>query len=369
MRASFGRGVVHGARQYWNRRLFGAVVSGARRRYLVGVAPNRTRCARPGRDPTVSVIHGRYVSYTEAGAGPVLLLVHGMAGTAENWRQVIEPLALRNTVIAPDFPGHGLSGARRRRLLASAASPAACATCCSRSATSARRWSATASAAASRCSSPTSSRSWSSAWCWSPAAASGPTSARSCGPRRCPAPTSSSPPPPGPAARSARCSAAASALVGLRPNADVAEVARGYASLADAERRKAFLATLRAVVGTERPARRRPRPPLPGRGAAAPDRLGRARPDHPGLPRRSGAPTSSPAAASRSSTASATCPSSRPRPLRRRPRTLPRRDRAGRVRPRRVARPLQDAPSGTPRRARQDSNLRPLPPEGSALSS
>ena len=32
-----------------------------------------------------------------------------MAGTAENWQSVIEPLALRNSVIAPDFPGHGLS--------------------------------------------------------------------------------------------------------------------------------------------------------------------------------------------------------------------------------------------------------------------
>ena len=38
-----------------------------------------------------------------------------------------------------------------------------------------RRWSATRSAAASRCSSPTSSRRWSSGWCWSPAAASVPT--------------------------------------------------------------------------------------------------------------------------------------------------------------------------------------------------
>jgi len=38
--------------------------------------------------------------------------------------------------------------------------------------------------------------------------------------------------------------------IGLRPNADLAEVARGYASLADPERRAAFLETLRAVVGT-----------------------------------------------------------------------------------------------------------------------
>ncbi|HSK49572.1 MAG TPA: alpha/beta fold hydrolase, partial [Solirubrobacterales bacterium] len=54
-----------------------------------------------------ATIHGRSLTYLEAGEGPVLLLVHGMAGTAANWRSVIEPLALRHTVIAPDFPGHG----------------------------------------------------------------------------------------------------------------------------------------------------------------------------------------------------------------------------------------------------------------------
>jgi pimeloyl-ACP methyl ester carboxylesterase len=40
-------------------------------------------------------------------------------------------------------------------------------------------------------------------------------------------------------------------LLGMRPNADLAEVARGYASLSDPERRKAFLATLKSVVGTD----------------------------------------------------------------------------------------------------------------------
>ena len=38
------------------------------------------------------------------------------------------------------------------------------------------------------------------------------------------------------------------AAVGLQPSPDVAEVARGYASLRDAERRAAFLAALRSVV-------------------------------------------------------------------------------------------------------------------------
>jgi pimeloyl-ACP methyl ester carboxylesterase len=54
-------------------------------------------------------LHGRETGYLSAGAGPVLLLVHGMAGTCENWRDVIEPLARRHTVIAPDLPGHGVS--------------------------------------------------------------------------------------------------------------------------------------------------------------------------------------------------------------------------------------------------------------------
>jgi pimeloyl-ACP methyl ester carboxylesterase len=38
--------------------------------------------------------------------------------------------------------------------------------------------------------------------------------------------------------------------IGLRPNADLAEVLRGYATLNDPERRAAFLCTVRAVIGT-----------------------------------------------------------------------------------------------------------------------
>lgn len=56
------------------------------------------------------VLHGRSVTYAEAGEGPVLLLIHGMAGTFENWQEVAEPLARNHTVIAPDLPGHGASG-------------------------------------------------------------------------------------------------------------------------------------------------------------------------------------------------------------------------------------------------------------------
>jgi pimeloyl-ACP methyl ester carboxylesterase len=60
-------------------------------------------------EPKTAILHGRPVTYAAAGAGPVLLLVHGMGGGYENWREVIEPLTRRHTVVAPDLPGHGAS--------------------------------------------------------------------------------------------------------------------------------------------------------------------------------------------------------------------------------------------------------------------
>src|SRR6202012_1934965 len=54
-------------------------------------------------------VHGRRISFLKAGEGPLLLLIHGMAGTAPNWERLSEPLALNNTAVAPDFPGHGES--------------------------------------------------------------------------------------------------------------------------------------------------------------------------------------------------------------------------------------------------------------------
>ena len=57
-----------------------------------------------------ATLHGRSVSYAEGGAGPVLVLIHGMGGSSENWRTVVEPLARDHTVIVPNLPGHGHSG-------------------------------------------------------------------------------------------------------------------------------------------------------------------------------------------------------------------------------------------------------------------
>jgi pimeloyl-ACP methyl ester carboxylesterase len=58
-------------------------------------------------------IHGHQLSYRLAGeigdGRPVILLVHGMAGSSATWRSVIDPLARDATVIAPDLLGHGYS--------------------------------------------------------------------------------------------------------------------------------------------------------------------------------------------------------------------------------------------------------------------
>jgi pimeloyl-ACP methyl ester carboxylesterase len=62
-------------------------------------------------------IHGYDVSYRICGDPaedrPVLLLVHGMAGSAATWRSVMPSLGRHYTVIAPDLLGHGTSSKPR----------------------------------------------------------------------------------------------------------------------------------------------------------------------------------------------------------------------------------------------------------------
>jgi pimeloyl-ACP methyl ester carboxylesterase len=54
-------------------------------------------------------LHGHSITYLQKGSGPVLLLIHGMAGDLDTWRSVIDPLAANATVLAVDLPGHGSS--------------------------------------------------------------------------------------------------------------------------------------------------------------------------------------------------------------------------------------------------------------------
>jgi magnesium chelatase accessory protein len=44
-----------------------------------------------------------------AGAGPVLLLLHGTGASTHSWRDLLPLLARRFTVVAPDLPGHGFT--------------------------------------------------------------------------------------------------------------------------------------------------------------------------------------------------------------------------------------------------------------------
>ena len=58
-------------------------------------------------------LHGHEVSYRVAGEGPLVVLVHGIAGSSEQWDAVARLLAERYTVLAPDLLGHGRSAKPR----------------------------------------------------------------------------------------------------------------------------------------------------------------------------------------------------------------------------------------------------------------
>src|ERR1700761_7380422 len=54
-------------------------------------------------------LHGDRIAYRDAGHGPALLLIHGMAGSSATWREIIPRLSKKYRVIAPDLLGHGMS--------------------------------------------------------------------------------------------------------------------------------------------------------------------------------------------------------------------------------------------------------------------
>lgn len=58
-------------------------------------------------------LHGREMAVRVAGAGPVVVLLHGIMGSSANWAGVLPALAEQATVVAPDLPGHGASAPLR----------------------------------------------------------------------------------------------------------------------------------------------------------------------------------------------------------------------------------------------------------------
>ncbi len=198
---------------------------------------------------STAIVHGRSVSYLEAGDGPVLLLIHGIAGSCENWREVVEPLARRHTVIAPDFPGHGGSEAGGgdysigalasglRDLLLSLGHERATVVGHSLGGGVAMQLAYQFPEMIERLVL---------------------VSSGGLGPEVSPVLRAAALPgadlfislTAGAGQKVGSALGRGLAAIGLRPSADVAEIARGYASLEDAQRRAAFLDTLHAVVGT-----------------------------------------------------------------------------------------------------------------------
>ena len=54
-------------------------------------------------------VHGHRLAYRQAGSGPPVLLIHGIASSSAAWDPIFDRLAERYTVIAPDLFGHGAS--------------------------------------------------------------------------------------------------------------------------------------------------------------------------------------------------------------------------------------------------------------------
>ncbi len=194
-------------------------------------------------------LHGRPVTYAVAGEGPVLLLIHGMAGDFKNWEAVIEPLARNHTVIAPDLPGHGGSApgsgdyslgslaSGLRDLLAALGHDSATLVGHSLGGGIAMQFSYQFPEMTERLVLVSSGG-------LGPEVSLVLRAAALPGADRFIATTA------GGLGAVGSTIGRGLGLVGLRPGADIAEVGRGYVSLADRDRRAAFLATLRSVVGT-----------------------------------------------------------------------------------------------------------------------
>lgn len=58
-------------------------------------------------------IHGERLAFVDEGEGETILLIHGMAGSAQTWRAIVPQLAKKYRVIAPDLLGHGQSSKPR----------------------------------------------------------------------------------------------------------------------------------------------------------------------------------------------------------------------------------------------------------------
>lgn len=60
-----------------------------------------------GLEERFTQVKGVRMRYFVGGAGPPLILVHGLGGAAANWTELAPLLARRHRLLVPDLPGHG----------------------------------------------------------------------------------------------------------------------------------------------------------------------------------------------------------------------------------------------------------------------
>ena len=80
---------------------------------LPGLGATHSELAREAATTRWTKVHGHDVAYRQAGEGPLLVMIHGIAGSSGTWVPVMPLLAERYTVIAPDLLGHGESAKPR----------------------------------------------------------------------------------------------------------------------------------------------------------------------------------------------------------------------------------------------------------------
>ena len=56
-----------------------------------------------------ATLHGHELSYLDSGEGPAVLFIHGLLGSHRNWAHLIDALNTDHRVVAPDLFGHGAS--------------------------------------------------------------------------------------------------------------------------------------------------------------------------------------------------------------------------------------------------------------------
>ena len=80
---------------------------------LPGLGASHSELVQEAATTRWTKVHGHEVAYRQAGSGPVLVMIHGIAGSSGTWVPVMPLLAEGYTVIAPDLLGHGESAKPR----------------------------------------------------------------------------------------------------------------------------------------------------------------------------------------------------------------------------------------------------------------